>query len=286
MKKERRLRFSLLRALLCVLAAVAFTPLIALAGFSWENGQIAVAGFSLIAATVFGCVVWAVVDAIATGRFHFGLRTLMAAITLLAVLLALSGRWAMRVRKEAARRSEAIETLSKFGASLYFGVEVVPVDWRGGWVVTNSGLLFPGWIRSPFIDTYLSVLESIDVDLSNRPVSAEDLASIAQAIDRLPHGRGLRVAFNLHSSTIGVPELKQLARVPGLRGLDVGGNGLPDDAIDLFAGMEDLEFLKIERTGLSSAAVDDLLRRRPRMGMMSDCGYRSATTSPSGESNE
>lgn len=254
-------RFSFRKALTLVLLAAAASPALAVFGLSWETGQLAVAGLTLVVGAVFLCFAWAAAGAIVARRFHFSLRTLLILTTLLAVLLATAGRWMLKLRRDVAERSTAIATLTEMGAVLYF-----ECDFGGapGWTELANGMIVPNWIRSPFVDSYISRLRQIN--LNGRPLSQRDIQRLSTALENVPVIQaGLDI--QLDGTGIGDRDLALIAKVRNVRSLQLRNNQLTDACLEDLAQMQRLEWVLLTGNPVSVSAVGEMLKNKPTLDM-------------------
>lgn len=169
------------------------------------------------------------------------------ALGILLVVGMLSG-WVAMGRQKAGKQAEAVETLVRAGARVYFDYQ-----WKQGSPVADAVPPEAAWARRLMGDDMLN--RAVAVDL--RGVEQPD--TVAGSLLLLPYLHHVNAANTLLSDA----SLDVLRRMPGLTELDLQGTRVTDAGIANLASLTRLTTLSLARTTISDRSLPTLagLRR-------------------------
>lgn len=225
LKRTKRPRALLrLQAYLALLLAVTMLVLLGLwwLGFGLENGK-------AIAAVLLTLIFFGTLGEFVRQRFRVSLKGLLAAFTVLAILLGLLAQPLIDARK----RAVVVERLRRLGADVDYDYRYDEAE--SDWLTVKEGFIVPAWVRDLLGDDVFANVRRITFDGSQ--CSDTDLADID----------ALRSVEDLWIDESRTTErgIAQLSRLPNLRSITINGEQATEAALRSLGESPHLESLTI-----------------------------------------
>jgi hypothetical protein len=175
-------------------------------------------------------------DTVASRKPRIAFRVVLG---ILLVIGMLSG-WVAMGRQKAGKQAEAIETLLRAGARVYFDFQ-----WHQGSPVADAAPPEAAWARRLVGDDMLN--RAVAVDL--RGVEQPD--TVAESLLLLPY----LYHINAANTPLSDASLDVLRRMPGLTELDLQGTRVTDAGIANLASLTRLITISLARTAISDRSL-------------------------------
>jgi hypothetical protein len=212
-------------------------------GFGLENGK-------AISAVLLTLLFFGTLGEFVRQRFRVSLKGLLAAFTVLAILLGMLAQPLIEARK----RALVAGRLQRLGAD-------VDYDYRyaeGDWLTVEEGFIVPAWVRDLTGDDVLAHVRR--VWFRNSPCRDADLADI----DRLLSLEDLWI----NDSQITDQGIRHLAGLPNLKSITINGEQATEAALRSLGELPRLEEVTILGPPVTDAAVVHL-KHLPRLRSLS-----------------
>ena len=185
-------------------------------------------------------------------RLRFSVRTLLIAITILTVVVAL---WCAA----AIRQQRVIVALRKAGGSVAFDEEARSLAWLDGFANDD----FLGSVQVVWVDELssedLQLLSTLQVLGQLETLSASECEFPANAFVPLEGKKSLQSLY-LYDTNVNDADLASLATLPNLRQLGLSRTAITDAGIATLVGLPSLTYLSLNETRLTDKVVDSLVQ--------------------------
>ena len=204
-------------------------------------------------------------------RFRIGMRGMLIAFTLVAIVCGLFGARAYRARQQ----RTIVQAIQSVGGIVTYDYE----NTRGNWVVTSDGLTIPRWLEKlvgrdmcgKVTHAYISDATDQDiialkfrgieqVSFAGTQITDKSLPSICQS-KNLTH-------LNLWGTKVTDEGLRELHQLPRLETLDLTDTRVSDRGLATLAEMKNLKTIILIRCTVTTTGIERLIKSLPHVRLI------------------